>query len=186
MYTDAQRQSHINDLQRFLRRIEQAQGNKTPLVADGIFGPETAKSVRDFQHQNGLPVTGTADNETWDQIYHQYIVLSNGDSMPASALFFPTGIQAQLVPGQKGAAVIVLQLLLNTPIPHYPNFSPVPLTGEYDDAAVNAVKALQDTFGLPVTGIVDRPTWEALAALHNSLFESIPLSWLLGTYDCPV
>ena len=57
MYTDAQKRSHIFDLQTFLRRIQQAEGSATPLVPDGIFGSQTAAAVREYQQQNCLPVT---------------------------------------------------------------------------------------------------------------------------------
>ena len=55
MYTDEQRRSHIYDLQTFLRRIQRDQGYPNPIAPDGIFGPETAAAVRDFQRQNSLP-----------------------------------------------------------------------------------------------------------------------------------
>ena len=65
MYTDEQRRRHIYDLQTFLRRIQRDQGYPNPIAPDGIFGPETAAAVRDFQRQNSLPVTGAADYGTW-------------------------------------------------------------------------------------------------------------------------
>ena len=58
MYTDAQKRSHIFDLQTFLRRIQQAEGSAAPLVPDGIWDAKTAAAVRDYQQQNGIPVTG--------------------------------------------------------------------------------------------------------------------------------
>ena len=64
MYSEAQRRAHIFDLQTFLRRIQLDQAHVHPLVPDGIFGPETAAAVRDFQRRNGLLVTGTAGYET--------------------------------------------------------------------------------------------------------------------------
>ncbi len=180
MYSEAQLRMHIYDLQRFLRRIEQEQSYPQPLAADGIFGPETAAGVRDFQRMNGLPVTGAADYDTWSLIYSQYFDLVQGDALPGAVMFFPTGAEAKLSPGSKGASVLVLQLLLNTPLPHYSNLAPVAITGEYDQPTVNAVKTAQRAFKLCETGITDRATWEALAHLHNSLFERIPLSWQLG------
>ena len=41
MYTDAQKCSHIFDLQTFLRRIQQAEGSAAPLVPDGIWDAKT-------------------------------------------------------------------------------------------------------------------------------------------------
>ena len=69
MYTDAQKRSHIFDLQTFLRRIQQSEGSAAPLVPDGIFGAQTAAAVREYQQQHCLPVTGIADQRTWNAIY---------------------------------------------------------------------------------------------------------------------
>ena len=52
MYTDAQKRSHIFDLQTFLRRIQQSEGSAAPLVPDGIFGAQTAAAVREYQQQH--------------------------------------------------------------------------------------------------------------------------------------
>ena len=68
MYTDAQKRSHIFDLQTFLRRIQQSEGSAAPLVPDGIWDAKTAASVRDYQQKNFLPVTGTSDQRTWNAI----------------------------------------------------------------------------------------------------------------------
>ncbi len=180
MYSDEQRRSHIYDLQRFLRRIEQEQGYPQPLTPDGIFGPETEAGVKDFQRRNGLPITGTADYETWTLIFNQYLALRPGDTMPATVLFFPTGMDGKLAPGNRGIPVLALQMLLNTPVTHYANLTPIPLTGEYDAATANAVSKAQRSFRLAETGTTDRATWDALALLHNSLFERTPLEWELG------
>ena len=49
----------IRSLQSMLRLLQRHAGKPTTVVPDGIFGPETARAVREFQQQNGLPVTGT-------------------------------------------------------------------------------------------------------------------------------
>lgn len=179
MYTDSQRRTHIYDLQRFLRRVQQAQGAPQPLAPDGIFGAETASAVRDFQRQNGLPVTGTADFATWSAIYAAYRALAAGDALPPAAAFFPPAAAATLSPGDKGASVFVLQLMLGTAAPHFGGVSPVPLTGEYDADTEAGVRAAQGWFQLPATGVTDRATWTALTLLHNSLFDRTPLAWQL-------
>lgn len=178
MYTDEQRRSHIYDLQTFLRRIQRGQGYAQPLAPDGIFGPETASAVRDFQRQNSLPVTGTADYDTWTAIYQAYLVLLAGDTLPQAVIFFPASADATLSTGDKGPSVLVLQLMLGTAMPHFADMLPVPLTGEYDAATVAGVRRAQGVFQLPQTGVTDRATWEALALFHNSFFGRTPLGWL--------
>ena len=74
MYTDAQKRSHIFDLQTFLRRIQQAEGSAAPLVPDGIWDAKTAAAVREYQQQNCLPVTGIAVSSHEDSIASIFMV----------------------------------------------------------------------------------------------------------------
>ena len=180
MYTDAQKRSHIFDLQTFLRRIQQEQGSSAPLVPDGIFGRETAAAVRDYQQQNGIPVTGIADFRTWTAIYAAYAALIAGDALPMRIAFFPPDSDAVLMPGAKSPTVYVLQLMLSEIAPHYNQIAAVPLTGEYDSDTRRAVRHAQQIFRLPETGSTDRATWQALAALHNALFRRTPLGWQIN------
>lgn len=179
MYTDSQRRTHIYDLQRFLRRVQQAGGHPQPLIPDGIFGPETSAGLRAFQQQNRLPVTGTADLDTWTLLYDRYLALAAADLPPAAPAFFPTAPDATLRADSRGPAVFVLQLLLSSAVPHFTDTAPIPLTGVYDTDTARAVRQAQQAFLLPPTGETDRATWDALVHLHDSLFERPPLLWLL-------
>ena len=180
MYTDAQKRSHIFDLQTFLRRIQQSEGSAAPLVPDGIFGTQTAAAVREYQQQNGLPVTGTADQRTWNAIYAAYAALIAADALPMQTAFFPPGSDAVLKPGAKSPTVYVIQLMLGEIAPHYNRIAAVPLTGEYDADTQSAVRHAQKIFQLPETGITDRATWQALTGLHNALFQRTPLGWQIN------
>ena len=152
-----------------------------PLVPDGIFGPETAAAVRDFQRRNGLLVTGTAGYETWTAIYQAYLLLLLGRHAACRSLLLPLPVLTRsLAAGDKGPSVLVLQLLLSSAVPHFSSVTPVPLTGEYDRATADAVRLAQGVFLLPQNGVTDRATWEALALFHNSFFGRTPLPWLLA------
>ena len=61
-------QMPIRSLQSMLRLLQRHAGKPTTVVPDGIFGLETARAVREFQQQNGLPVTGAADLATWNAV----------------------------------------------------------------------------------------------------------------------
>jgi peptidoglycan hydrolase-like protein with peptidoglycan-binding domain len=57
------------------------------VTVDGIYGPNTAAAVRAAQRWLGLPVTGSVDEITWDEIYDQYTgientTLRNGETFP--------------------------------------------------------------------------------------------------------
>jgi len=46
------------------------------VTPDGIYGPATAESVRQFQSIFGLPQTGVIDFATWYKISHIYVAVS--------------------------------------------------------------------------------------------------------------
>ena len=105
MYTDEQRRSHIFDLQTFLRRIQRAEGHAQPLVPDGVFGPETAEAVRAFQRAGGLPVTGTADHDTWTAVYQAYQALAAaGCAAPRRGFSSPRARTPRCKAGTRGRA----------------------------------------------------------------------------------
>ncbi|MDO5142867.1 MAG: peptidoglycan-binding domain-containing protein [Eubacteriales bacterium] len=185
MYTVAQRRAHIYELQHALRRIQRQQGAPQPLAPDGLYGQETAAAVRDFQRAHGLPVTGTADYATWTAIDRAARALDTDSTLPQMLSFFPAGADAALSPGDRGASVFALQLILGTAAPHFGALPTVPLTGVYDADTVAGVRQAQGVLLLPATGVTDRATWDALALLHDSLFGRTPLPWLLHGAERP-
>ena len=46
------------------------------VAADGIYGPDTAAAVREFQSIFGLPPTGVTDFATWYKVSHIYVAVS--------------------------------------------------------------------------------------------------------------
>ena len=180
MYTDEQRRQHILDLQTFLRRIQREESHPSPLVRDGIFGPETEAAVRQFQQQHGLRPTGKADADTWNLIYNHYVPLAISDTLPTPVQFFPPEAGATMAPGEKGCPVIVLQSMLNTMAVHFSGVRHLPLSGVYDEETELAVREAQVYFQLEPTGVTDRATWDALAALHNAYHYRPPLSWTIA------
>ena len=57
------------------------------VTIDGVFGPATAEAVRAAQRWLGIPVTGTVNAVTWDEMYDQYsgienTTLRNGETFP--------------------------------------------------------------------------------------------------------
>ena len=42
----------------------------------GIYGPETAQAVKEFQRRNLLPETGEVDKKTWDALVRSYEIVA--------------------------------------------------------------------------------------------------------------
>ena len=67
-----------------------------------------------------------------------------------------------LVFGSAGGAVLELQRLMNSIAARFCSAWFVPESGIFDQQTLDAVKEFQQGFGLPVTGLVDRETWDTI------------------------
>ena len=87
-------QMPIRSLQSMLRLLQRHAGKPTTVVPDGIFGPETARAVREFQQQNGLPVTGELDRRTWQHMVRLYAqTVGDGTGSYPVRITHPEGAQ---------------------------------------------------------------------------------------------
>lgn len=73
---------------------------------------------------------------------------------------------ANLSVGSSGANVRTIQEQLNKVGEKYSAIPTIAVNGQFNDQTANAVKAFQQTFDLPATGIVDLPTWYKLSAIY--------------------
>ena len=62
----------VRSLQAMLRVISEDDPRLPTIIPDGIYGPSTMIAVTAFQRREGIPVTGIADEYTWDQIAAAY------------------------------------------------------------------------------------------------------------------
>lgn len=49
-------------------------------TADGDFGGKTASALEKLQTEKGIPVTGVADDATWDALYEEYVSIGSGSA----------------------------------------------------------------------------------------------------------
>jgi peptidoglycan hydrolase-like protein with peptidoglycan-binding domain len=105
------------------------------LAVDGIFGTMTQRMVRALQVAEAMPATGVVTPEVWDLLEQR--------DFP-----FAANRATVLRPGDTGPAVAEIQRVLG-----------VPVTGTYDAATRDAVKAAQARAGLASTGVVASRTW---------------------------
>jgi len=101
---------------------------------DGVYGPQTIAAVEQFQIDRDLPVTGLVDPAT------------------------QAALQVELA-GRQSAQVGALQAVL-VATGHYSG----PVDGVWTPAVEEALKALQEDLGVPVTGVVDAATLRAMEA----------------------
>lgn len=165
----------VRALQTMLRVIAEADGNIPSVVPDGIYGPNTMRSVSAFQRQHGLPPTGITDQATWEQVVAVYepAIIRVGEAQPIEIILEPDQVFRR---GDRSPYLYLLQAMLmvlaaDLDIPEMPEVS-----GILDSPTAQALAAFQLLAGLPPTGELDRITWQYLAhhftlfANHNSRF----------------
>ena len=161
----------VQNLQRYLRQLSFDEATIAPVPIDGIFDTATETSLREFQRLRGLPVTGVADRETWEQLYADYRASLSLNSPPRPIAVFPLEPPWYvLTRGARGFAVLVLQHMLRELHQNHSELSQLTPTGEYDEPTEAAVRLFQERNRLPVDGSVGLLTWNAIADRYNILF----------------
>lgn len=162
---------NIEILQRYLRQLSYFE-ELTPVPIDGIYGSETAEAVREFQSRAGLPVTGLVDRETWDAIYLAYLESLAENSPPERISIFPRiPKNYAITEGESWFLVELLQFMLIELSRDYDGFGQLEINGVYDRETADAVRDFQMRNGLPVTGEVDKTTWNAIVKQYNKAAE---------------
>ena len=174
-----QSQNHAEatrNLQRYLRQLSFAEEAIPAPPIDGVFESATRDALLAFQRSRGLPATGTADLKTWEELYRSWRA-SVAESAPSERIsVFPrTPKNATLRAGSQGFAVSAVQFILRELERVYPEFSKIEVNGIYDPTTEEGVRVFQERNALPITGTVDRLTWNLLADAHNLLFDRYPV-----------
>ena len=152
----------IRSLQTMLRVIAEDDSRLPTVVPDGIYGPTTMQAVSAFQRQYELPVTGIADQATWDKIVAIYepAIIRIGPAEPIEILMEPGEVYRL---GDSNAYIYLLQSILIQLANDNPSISPPDHNGILDDPTSQALAAFQLLAGLPPTGELDKITWKYLA-----------------------
>lgn len=158
---------HVREIQQYLRIIRRERDGETDVPIDGRFGPLTAAAVRLSQQEGGLPVSGDVDRATWEWIFANAQQIIYLRALPTPVHGFRMG-QPPIRVGDEGDSVRFLQVMLGTLAARFVNLPDAEaVTGIYSDATAAAVRLLQQQAGLALTGIVDKPTWDAITTLYN-------------------
>ena len=152
----------IRSLQTMLRVIAQDDVRHMPIVPDGIYGPDTMAAVSNFQRIHDLPVTGVADQATWETIVTVYepAQIRQNDAVPLEIILNPSQIIRK---GERNPNLYLVQSMLIVLSGQYASITPPNATGILDDLTQDALIAFQQLSNLPATGNLDKVTWKHLA-----------------------
>lgn len=160
----------IRGIQLMLKTIAFAEDSIPVVNPDGIFDSTTEQAVRSFQKEHGLPVTGVVDLGTFDAIVNAF-TLAEELLSPAVAPVVNFPAQLTIAPGQSHPHIYMVQAMFSAIHMAYPEFTPLTLTGQLDEATETDLRLLQKHAGLKETGQLNKVTWNRLALLYQSLFD---------------
>ena len=163
-------------IQRDLRRIRQ----NYPAIPNisttlGIYDEETVAAVRKFQEIFSLPVTGVVDKATWYKIKYIYTsvkklsdLYSEGLSESEATFLY----EDELSYGDTGIEVEHIHYFLDAIAFLDPDIPRLPLNSIYNNNTISMVKAFQEKYGLPVTGVFTYNDWKVLKEVYGAILKS--------------
>lgn len=171
-----------NDVQQIQIRLNRISTNYPGIPkitpADGNFGVNTEEAVRTFQRIFRLTEDGVVGNATWYRITYLFNAvkrLSELDSEGIRLEDLPRRYEGLLSLGNTGDSVRIIQYYLAVVAAYYDTVPETAVNGQFDDQTDRAVRAFQQTFNLPVDGIVGRQTWQKLEDVYESIRTSTAL-----------
>lgn len=167
----------IRSLQQMLRVIGENDNRLPGIVPDGIYGNDTVRAVSAFQRSVGLPVTGIADQDTWEAIVTRYEIalIEQNEAEPLRIILDPGQVIRR---GEQNPNVYLVQAILTVLSEQYAGITRPGMTGILDIPTANSLSSFQEMNLIPVTGELDKHTWKRLA-LHYPLATNA----LLGSVD---
>ena len=162
----------VRELQFYLYILSAYQNNIPAVRIDGRFGADTEAAVRAYQRSAGLTVDGIVGRATWDSLYKRASQLRQ--SGPVIIFERQPWPGAALEEGSEGPSVLYYTVLLQRIAYYFDSVQSLPLSSSYTPETVVATRSLQALLNLPVTGIVDRETWDAAEALGLQLAAFTP------------
>lgn len=163
----------VRSLQTMLRVISEDDDRIPTVVPDGIYGQTTMNAVSAFQRRYGLPVTGVADQATWESIVNAYenALIRIGKAQPIEIVLEPGQVFRR---GDRSPYLYLLQSMLTVLSQTSPTLDSPPHSGVIDGGTEEALAAFQILAGLPPTGELDRITWKYL--VHHFTQEASRIS----------
>ncbi len=161
------------ELQAMLRTLAAVNWSLPFLTPDGVFGETTLEAVMTFQRENGLPVTGVVDRETWDAISTAYRKACQRLYPPKGTDLFPFPSEC-VEPGQATPMLLPIQAMFCALARFLAGVRDGEPCGTLDKTTEENLCWLQTKGGLPVTGKLDRATYDLLSRVYETFVARSP------------
>lgn len=157
----------IREVQNMLRTVGYSTGGDELAVPEnGILDGATVRALERFGELYDIDESGKLDEATYAALKNTYEKELFKRGHTAAIRPYPEKDGYELSLGESSELVFILQLMLNSLMLYYdlPRIAP---SGTFDGETYRAVCDFQRINMLPVTGNVDRYTWERLAEEYN-------------------
>ncbi len=157
----------VRVVQYFLNVIAYFNPEIPSVPSNGVFNQAMEDQVKAFERFYGLDPDGVVDFRTWElirQIYNNIRNVQPPGYAGSTAALYPG---YNLTPGMRNDDIKLLQTYLDVIGSNIASLPRVSVTGYFGDETENAVRTFQGLYGIPVTGIVGAPTWDAIAKEYN-------------------
>lgn len=168
LLTEGMSGDYIKTLQYYLDVVAYFYPQIPDITVDGYFGEKTKEAVMAFQNLQELTVDGIVGRDTWRSLTNAYNTVLKTippEYQTETSLIYPGYILSE---GLENDDVKRLQTLLQSISAVNPSIPNVEVNGVYDPTTAASVSALQEFFGIPVTGTVGAATWSLIANLYNN------------------
>ena len=152
-------------------------------IPDGVFSYDTEDAVRRFQEVFSLTPDGIVGPATWYRIqliYNAVKRLNELDSEGIKLSEVTQQYERELSEGDTGTEVSNVQYLIAYLSQFYDTIPAVAIDGSFGAATTDAVRSVQRTFDLPITGTVDLATWDIMYRTYIGFLETIPFQYIEG------
>ena len=163
----------VQTLQNMLNRVSRNYpAILTVSNSQGIFNLETETAVKKFQQIFNLTPDGIVGNATWYRLAYIYVSIKRLSELNSEGLSL-SDVPQQYVDtislGSTGRDVQVVQYYLAVIGRYYDTVPVVATDGIFGEQTEAAVRAFQQTLGLPVDGIVGAVTWNAINRAYRGI-----------------
>ncbi len=147
---------------------------------NGVFDLETENAVKSFQEIFNLSPDGIVGKATWYKIKQIFASVKRLSELTGEGLTISEVARRytrELSMGSQGEDVEALQYYLAFIGYFYPDLPPIPITGFFGELTRDAVFSFQNTYGLPVTGVVDANVFNRVEQVYRAVVSELPANY---------
>ena len=159
--------SAITEIQMYLRNISLYHPEIPRIIVTGNYDSETKTAVKAFQKFTGLDITGKVNYSTWNALVKENSLHKIAREMPYKIPYSDYDFEDMAI-GYSGDRVYAIKVMLNNFCRKFRNYGKLEVNNLYDHETKEAIKQFQKISMLPVTGVVDKKTWNTVVSIYGT------------------